>query len=87
MRPGEVIGITGRPGHGKSSLQSYLAIQAARQIIRRQAKDEIVLFVTWEQTIEAQEAFFQAGLAMNRGNKYGCNIGTFCKYLEQGKLI
>lgn len=74
MRPGEVIGITGRPGHGKSSLQSYLAIQAGRQIIRRQAKDEIVLFVTWEQTIEAQEAFFQAGLAMNRGNDYEYSI-------------
>lgn len=68
MRPGEVIGITGRPGHGKSSLQSYFAIQTARDIIKRQAEDEIVLFVTWEQPIEVQEAFFQSGLQERPGD-------------------
>lgn len=63
MRPGEVIGITGRPGHGKSSLQSYFALQEARRIIDRgTTESEIVLFVTWEQSIEVQEVFFQAAL-------------------------
>jgi hypothetical protein len=64
MRAGEVIGITGRPGNGKSSLQSYIALQEANQIITRGTLDsEIVLYVTWEQSVEVQELFFQSALA------------------------
>lgn len=63
MRPGEVIGITGRPGHGKSSLQSYFALQEAKRIIAEDKTDsEIVLYVTWEQSLEVQELFFQSAL-------------------------
>jgi replicative DNA helicase len=63
MRPGEVIGITGRPGHGKSSLQSYFALQEAKRIIADgTTESEIVLYVTWEQSVEVQELFFQAAL-------------------------
>lgn len=71
MRPGEVIGITGRPGHGKSSLQSYFALQEARRIIQRKTGEkEIVLYVTWEQSVEVQEVFFQAAL----GGDYSYSI-------------
>jgi len=62
MRPGEVAGIIGRPGHGKSSVAAYLAKHNANKIIAEgQQKEECVCFVTYEQSVEELEAFFQAG--------------------------
>lgn len=60
MRPGELISIIARPGHGKTSLLAYFAREHARRIVKRQAMDEAVIYVTWEQSAEELEAFFHA---------------------------
>lgn len=62
MRPGNLICFIARPGHGKTSLLAYLAQQEAARIVERGAQEkEAVVFVTWEQTAEELESFFQAG--------------------------
>ena len=62
MRPGEVAGIIGRPGHGKSSIAAYLAKHNANKIIAEgRTNEECIVFVTYEQSVEELEAFFQAG--------------------------
>jgi hypothetical protein len=40
---------------------AYMAKKTAQDIIRRGAEDEVVVYVTWEQTAEEIEAFFQSG--------------------------
>jgi len=61
MRPGDLTSIIARPSHGKTSLMAYLARQEANRIIARDAKDrEAVVYVTWEQSAEELETFFQA---------------------------
>lgn len=60
MRPGELISIIARPGHGKTSLLAYFARQQADRIAARgKADEEAVIYVTWEQSAEELEAFFQ----------------------------
>lgn len=68
-KPGEVVAFVGRPGHGKSSIMSYFARQEALSIIRSgkaalslKHTGETVLYATYEQSIESQEASSQAGL-------------------------
>ena len=59
MRPGELVSIIARPGHGKTSLLAYFAREQARRIAARNGKDdEVVVYVTWEQSAEELEAFF-----------------------------
>jgi len=61
MRPGDLTGIIGRPGHGKSSIMAYLARTEARRIIERGAAErEAVIYVTWESSAEELENFFAA---------------------------
>lgn len=61
MRPGDLVSIIARPGHGKTSLMAYLARQEANRIVARNKIDkEAVVYVTWEQSAEELEAFFQA---------------------------
>lgn len=69
-KPGEVIAFVGRPGHGKSSIMSFYARQEAQKIINSgkaalnlSQTGEAVLYATYEQTIESQEASIQVGLA------------------------
>lgn len=57
MRAGEEIAIIARPGHGKTSLLAYLARSTARDITD---DAQAVVYVTWEQSAEELEAFFQA---------------------------
>lgn len=60
MRPGQLISIISRPGHGKTSLLAYLAREEAKRIQGRDgAEREVVVYVTWEQSAEELEAFFQ----------------------------
>jgi replicative DNA helicase len=60
MRPGNLVCLLGRPGHGKTTLLAYLARAEARRIIKRGAGDsEAVVYITWEQGAEELEAFFQ----------------------------
>lgn len=60
MRPGDVVGIIGRPGHGKSTLSAYLARQTAKQLATNGRSDRSVVYVTFEQSIEEIEAMFEA---------------------------
>ena len=61
MRPGELVSIIGRPGHGKTSLLAYFAREHARRIVEAgNSQREAVVYVTWEQSAEELEAFFQA---------------------------
>lgn len=60
MRPGNLVVFTSRPGHGKTSMLAYLAKAEAKRIQARGAGDhECVVYVTWEQSAEELEAFFQ----------------------------
>lgn len=60
LRPGNLVSIIARPGHGKTSLLAFLARQEAKRIQARGTADkEAVLYCTWEQAAEEMEAFFQ----------------------------
>lgn len=60
MRGGDVIGVMGRPGHGKSTISAYLARKAAKDIsITGRADRECVVYVSFEQQVEEIEAIFQ----------------------------
>lgn len=60
LRPGNLVGIIGRPGNGKSSLLCYLARQEAKRIMARGAEaTEAVVYVTYESAVEELENFFQ----------------------------
>lgn len=61
LHPGDLMAVVARPGHGKSSWMAYMARKTAHDIIKRKVKDEVVVYVTWEQTVEEVEAFFQSG--------------------------
>ncbi len=61
LKPGDVVGIIARPGHGKSSLAAYLAKRTARMLADNGIENRSVVYCTLEQTIEELEAFFQAG--------------------------
>ena len=67
-RPGEVVAFVARPGGGKSSVMSALAKRTAENIakngtasLNRDEPGEAVLYASWEQMIETQEAFTEAG--------------------------
>jgi len=60
--PGDVISFIGRPGHGKSSLLAWFALQEAARIQARDAVGkEAVVYVTYEQAAEELEALFESG--------------------------
>lgn len=66
LRPGDVVGIIARPGHGKSTLAAYLAKRTAARIAQENGhKKQCVIFCTFEQTVEECEAFFQCGTQYN----------------------
>jgi replicative DNA helicase len=59
MRPGDLVGLVARPGHGKSAMLAYLARTEAKRIIERGASgSEVVVYVTWESSAEEIETFF-----------------------------
>lgn len=59
MRPGDVTGIIARPGHGKSTSAAYLARHIGKQIAEQGIKDQCVVYVTFEQSIEEIESMFE----------------------------
>ena len=62
LHPGDIMAVVARPGHGKSSFMAYMARKTAMDIVRRDAVGkECVVYVSWEQTVEEIEAFFQSG--------------------------
>lgn len=61
LRPGDLVGIIARPGHGKSSLMAYLAHSEAQRIIARgKNTEEAAVYVTWESSAEEIENFWAA---------------------------
>jgi replicative DNA helicase len=65
LHPGDLMAVVARPGHGKSSFMAYMAKKTAQDIVARRGGDkkeckECVVYVTWEQTTEEVEAFFQS---------------------------
>lgn len=61
-RPGTVVGIIARPGHGKTTLAAVKAIETAQQIVREGRQDrECVVYVSFDQAVEELEALFMAG--------------------------
>jgi replicative DNA helicase len=59
MRPGNLVSIISRPGHGKTSLMARLARVEAERIRDHGTEDQIVIYITWEQAAEELEALFQ----------------------------
>jgi replicative DNA helicase len=61
LKPGDVVGIIARPGHGKSTLAAYFAKRTAARIAAEGKQSErCAVFCTFEQTVEECETFFQA---------------------------
>lgn len=52
LRPGELVTITSRPGHYKSGLMTFWARNIARDLLKEEKKQDVVVFVTWEMAIE-----------------------------------
>lgn len=62
LHPGDLMAVVARPGHGKSSFMAYMTKREARAIVRRGRQDqECAVYISWEQSIEEIEAFFQSG--------------------------
>lgn len=62
LHPGDLMAVVARPGHGKSSFMAYMTKREAEAIIARGRQDtECVIYISWEQTIEEVEAFYQSG--------------------------
>lgn len=59
MRPGDVVGIIARPGHGKSTMSAYLSRRIGKQIASNGEKGRCVVYVTFEQSVEEIEAMFE----------------------------
>jgi replicative DNA helicase len=60
LHPGDLMAVVARSSHGKSSFMAYMARRAALQIqAAGKAEEQCVVYVTWEQSIEEIEAFFQ----------------------------
>jgi len=57
---GEMAALCGLPGNGKTTLMAHLARIEAQRIVEREAEDEVVVFVSFEQSVEEVEAFFAA---------------------------
>jgi len=54
MRGGDVTLICARPGMGKTTLMAYLAREEAKRIVDRGTRDsEVVIYATWEGTVDA----------------------------------
>lgn len=57
LHPGDLMAVVARPGHGKSSFMAYLAKRTALKATGQKC----VIYVSWEQSVEEIEAFFQSG--------------------------
>jgi replicative DNA helicase len=57
MLPGELITIIGRPGNGKTGIMMRWARERAAWLRLNEQKNRIVIYATWEQSIEDLHAF------------------------------
>lgn len=59
MKPGDVIGVIARPGHGKSTFMAYLTRKIARDLLEQKRDNEAAVYISYEQSIEEIESYFQ----------------------------
>lgn len=52
FRPGRQTIIVGRPGHGKTTLLSYVTANICKQLVTRNIENKMVIAFTWEQYVE-----------------------------------
>ena len=60
LHPGDLMAVVARPGHGKTSFMAYMARKTARDLVARGDTEHVVVYVTWEQTVEEIESYFQS---------------------------
>jgi replicative DNA helicase len=61
LRPGTMATICGRPGHCKSTFLGLVGKYHARKIVEEgRQMDEAIVHITWEQSVEELEAFYQS---------------------------
>ena len=60
MFPGEIMSIIARPGHAKTGLMMYWARQRARWLHENKMDKRIVIYATWEQSVEELHTFYIA---------------------------
>lgn len=63
LHPGDFMSVLSRPGHGKTSFMAYMAKRTGNKIRERNEDNKCVVFVSWDQSIEELECFFQSGHA------------------------
>ncbi len=61
LRPGDLMAVVARTGHGKSAMMAYMAKRVAQGIIANGILDEVVIYATWEQSQEEIESLFEVG--------------------------
>ena len=67
--PGELTGYIARPGNGKSSLMVNRARRRAQDLQSRGIADRVVVYLTYEQTVEELYAFHLAAELSERASK------------------
>lgn len=60
MFPGEMMSIIARPGHAKTSLMMFWARQRARWLKETGHENRVVIYATWEQSVEELHSFYIA---------------------------
>jgi len=69
MRGGDVALIVGRPGDGKSTILSYLAMNEAMKIMEAGLdQKETVIYATWEGTVDMIYGSIMSSVSMQNGN-------------------
>jgi replicative DNA helicase len=58
FHPGDMVVFVARPGHCKTSTLAYLARKEAMNIAETKAKDDIVIYISWEQITEEIDSYF-----------------------------
>lgn len=66
LRPGRMLGLLARSGHGKTSFGGAILLNEARRLQENNLTDRFyVAHVTWEQTVEELEAMYQDSTGYN----------------------
>lgn len=66
LRPGKMMAILARSGHGKTSFGGAILLNEARRLVEQKLTDRFyVAHITWEQTVEELEAMYQDSQGYN----------------------
>src|SRR5690349_17330655 len=60
MFPGELMSVIARPGHAKTSLMMMWARQRGKWLHEHKFDKRMVIYATWEQSIEELQTFYVA---------------------------